>query len=119
LKDPLLESYTLADLLYEFYDRVERRAAEEERLKEEELDSEVAKDQANLDWAEQMEAAELKEKQERDKLKAKAASEEAAPKEDPTKNPENVKWMEEQLRIAKEQFGESFGEDLELDFEKA
>jgi len=111
LKDPLLDSYTLAELLYEFYDRVERRAAEEERLRDDEVHEEEMKDQANLDWAEQMEKQEL---ETTSKLKVKVAEEETAV--DPTKDPENIKWMEEQLRIAKDQFGPSFGEDIEETF---
>jgi hypothetical protein len=111
LKDPLLQEYTLEDLLYEFYDRIERRAAEEERQKQGEIDQEVAKEKADLDWAEKMEQEELAQ------MKAKAAAEEAAKKVDPTKDPENVKWMEEQMRIAKEQFGDTFGEDVELKFD--
>ncbi len=106
LKDPLLESYTLADLLYEFYDRVERRLAEEECSEDEEIHEEVAKDKQNLDWADQMEKAEA------EQLKAKAAAVEQPV--DPTKDPDNIKWMEEQIRLAKEQHGPTFGEDLEL-----
>jgi hypothetical protein len=111
LKDPLLESYTLAELLYEFYDKVERIAAEKERLANEEIQVEVDKEKENLDWAEEMERAEL------EQLKNKAAKQEAAPAVDPTKDPENIKWMEEQMRIAKEQYGETFGEDIEETFE--
>jgi hypothetical protein len=110
LLDPLLQTYTLEQLLYEFYDRVERRLAEEERIKDLEDFVEEAKDQENLDWAEKMEQEDLA------KMKAQAA---AIPEKakDPTKDPENIKWMEEQMRLAKQQLGETFGEDIEENFE--
>ena len=112
LLDPLLQSYTLEQLLYEFYDRVERHAAEEERSKDVEIQQEEDKEKADLDWAEKMEQEELAQ------MKAKAAATESKKVEDPTKDPENVKWMEEQMRIHKEQFGETFGEDIEANFEE-
>ncbi|CAM6003879.1 unnamed protein product [Sphagnum jensenii] len=111
LKDPLLESYTLEELLYEFYDRVERYAAEQERIKDTEIEQEEKKDQADQDWADKMEQEELAQ------MKAKAAQQESVPPSDPTKDPENVKWMEEQIKIHKAQFGETFGEDIEENFE--
>lgn len=113
LKDPLLSEYTLEDLLYEFYDRVERRASEQEREKAEEIKEEADKEKVDLDWAERMEKEEL----EQMKAKAKTTMKKEAPA-DPTKDPENVKWMEEQMRLNKEQFGETFGEDVELSFEE-
>jgi len=112
LKDPLLQTYTLEELLYEFYDKIERRAAEVERAEAEEAMQEDNKEKVNLDWAEQMEREEL------EQLKIKAAAEEAASKQDPTKDPENVKWMEEQMRLAKAQFGETFGEDINEQFDE-
>ena len=112
LLDPLLQTYTLEQLLYEFYDRVERIAAEQERIKDTEIEQEENKEKANLDWAEKMEREELAQ------MKAKAAETDTKKNVDPTKDPENIKWMEEQIRINKEQFGETFGENLELDFEK-
>ena len=110
LKDPLLNEYTLEELLYEFYDRIERRAAEEERKDNTEVKEEEAKEKEALDWAEQQEQEELAQ------LKAKAAAEDAAKKVDPTKDPENIKWMEEQMKLAKAQLGEDFGEDIEESF---
>ena len=112
LLDPLLQSYTLEQLLYEFYDRVERFAAEEERVKQTEIQQEENKEKADLDWAEKMEQEELAQ------MKAKAAGVESKKIEDPTKDPENIKWMEEQMKIHKEQFGETFGEDIEENFEE-
>lgn len=110
LKDPLLDTYTLEELLYEFYDKIERRKAEEERINSEADKIEEAKDKEVLDWAE------LEEKKELEALKAKAATQESKPNQDPTKDPANVAWMEEQLNKAKEVFGESFGEDIVEDF---
>jgi hypothetical protein len=111
LKDPLLQTYTLEELLYEFYDKIERRLAEEERINSEADKIEDSKEQADLDWAEQEEKREL------EALKAKAANQEATPATDPTKDPANVAWMEEQMSKAKELLGEDFGEDIEESFE--
>lgn len=110
LKDPVLLSYSLEELLYEFYDRIERTKAEDERLERESDKIEDNKDQANLDWAEQEEKREL------DALKAEAAQ--ASEVKDPTKDPENVKWMEEQIKNAKSLLGDDFGEDLTLKFDE-
>lgn len=111
LKDPLLLSYTLEELLYEFYDKIERRAAEEERSESDSVKIEEDKEKAVLDWAEQEEKKEL------EALKAQAAHEEAQPTQDPTKDPANIKWMEEQLAAGKKLLGDDFGEDIQEDFE--
>jgi hypothetical protein len=97
--------------VYEFYDKIERRQAEEERTNSEADKIEDDKEKTALSWAE------LEEQKELDALKAKAATEESKVSQDPTKDPKNVEWMEEQIKKAKEQFGESFGEDLEENFE--
>lgn len=106
LKDPLLESYTLEELLYEFYDKMERTAAAEERVTQDADKMEEAKDKEVLDWAEQEEKKELEEMR---KQADKTAT-------DPTKDPENVKWMKDQLEKAKQTYGESFGEDIDEEF---
>lgn len=111
LKDPILLSYTLEELLYEFYDRIERQKAEEERLELEDGKIEEDKERAIHDWAEQEEQKEL------DALKSQAAKSESKPITDPTKDPENVAWMEEQVQKAKEVYGENFGEDIEVNFD--
>lgn len=105
LKDPLLESYTTEELLYEFYDRIERQKAEEERLEQEDVKIEETKDKENEDWAERME---------REEREAELRAEAAQP-QDPTKDPANVAWMEQQLAAGKEAFGDSFGEDIEFE----
>lgn len=112
LKDPLLLSYTLEELLYEFYDRIERQKADEERLEQESDKIEEAKEKETEDWAEKME----REEREAEMRAAAAKSEE--PKSDPTKDPENMKWMEEQIRLGKQLHGETFGEDIEEKFEE-
>lgn len=111
LKDPILESYTLEELLYEFYDKIERRAAAEERTTEEADKMEEAKEKAVLDWAEEEEKKELEE------LRRAGDKRVLDLDKDPTKDPENVKWMKEQLEQAKQEFGDSFGEDIEESFE--
>lgn len=103
-------SYTLEELLYEFYDKIERRKAEEERIHSESDKIEEDKEKAVLDWAE------LEEKKELDALKAKAANQESKPDSDPTKDPANIAWMEEQLAQGKKLLGESFGEDISEEF---
>lgn len=108
LKDPLLDSYTVEELLYEFYDRMERTAAAEERLAKDTDKIEEAKDKAVLDWAEQEEKKELEEMK---NMVAKAAT-------DPSKDPENIKWMKKIIEQAKEEHGDNFGEDIEETFDK-
>lgn len=68
------------------------------------------KEKADLDWAEREEQRELA------ALKAKAAKK-ASPPPDPTKDPANVKWMEEQIAAAKKTHGDTFGEDIDESFE--
>lgn len=110
LKDPLLLSYTLEELLYEMFDRVERTKAYEEQLEQIDVKMEEDKDRADEDWAEKME----REEREADLRNAAKSSE---PKSDPTKDPANVAWMEKQLQEAKALYGESFGEDIEDSFD--
>jgi hypothetical protein len=107
LKDPLLERYTLEELLYEFYDKMERQKASEERVAENTDKIEEAKEKEVLDWAEQEEKKELEEMQ---RMVDKQVT-------DPTKDPENIKWMKDQLEAAKQVFGDDFGEDIDDSFE--
>lgn len=94
LKDPLLQSYTLHELLYEFHDKQQRKLAAEVSFEEEADKIEEAKEQETLDWVEE------EEKKERE------AAAEAKRKQ------EEEKWMLEQL---KKEHGEDFGEDINLD----
>jgi len=104
LKDPLLLSYTTEELLYEFFDRIERVKAQEEQANKANDKIEEDKEKAALDWAQKEELKELKQELKLAKV-------------DPTKDPANIKWMEEQLQKAKTQFGEDFGEDINENFE--
>ena len=110
LKDPVLLSYTLEELIYEFYDKVERNKAELERAHSENDKIEEDKEKAVLDWAEEEEKKEL------DALKSKASTQEKQPTLDPAKDPKNIAWMEEQIQKSKAIFGESFGEDIDEEF---
>jgi hypothetical protein len=112
LKDPILLSYTLEELLYEFYDRIERTKAEEERLEQEDVKIEEDKDKVAEDWAEKME------REEREAELRTQAKESEKPVSDPTKDPANVAWMEQQIQAGKKAFGDSFGEDVEETFEE-
>ena len=105
LKDPLLQEYTFEELLYEFYDRVERQAASEESAKQEDVKIEVEKEKAVLDWAEQEEKREL------EALKASKGDQYKVSIDD-------VAWMEQQIQKDKEAHGDTFGEDLELSFDE-
>ena len=113
LKDPLLENYTIEELLYEFYDRIERLKAEQERLEQEDVKMEEDKDKQAEDWAEKMEREEREAE-----MRSSAAKSEEKPAIDPAKDPENIKWMEEQLQAAKQVYGDTFGEDIEENFEE-
>lgn len=112
LKDPLLLSYTIEELLYEFYDRIERQKAESERLEQEDVKIEEAKDREAEDWAEKMEREEREAEMRAEAAKAQQSE------SDPTKDPANVAWMEEQLRVGKEVHGETFGEDIDEQFDE-
>jgi hypothetical protein len=101
LKDPLLLSYTLEELLFEYHDKDQRRLAELSVSEQEADNIERDRLQTNLDWAEQ---EELREKKAEEEKKTKQAADE--------------KWMQEQLlKEGQEQFGEDFGSDIEEDFE--
>jgi peptidoglycan hydrolase CwlO-like protein len=106
MKDPVLLSYSLEELMYEFQSVKEHKKAQIEQAEQETDKIEEEKEQANEDWVAQLEAEEA------------AAEAEAAAriKADPSKDPANIKWMEEQIALSKEQLGEDFGEDLSLDF---
>jgi len=115
LKDPVLLSYTSEELIYEYYDHIEREKAEQARLEEDDDKIEDSKLQEALDWAE------AEEKKDIENLRLKAEKERATKEieeefEDPMADPSNREWVEEQLRKAKETHGEDFGEDLNLDF---
>jgi hypothetical protein len=109
LKDPILLSYTLEELLYEFYDKSERIKAQEEQANQENDKIEESKEKEALDWAEKMEREEMEAE-----MRKEAESQQA---ENPALHPENVAWMEEQLEKGRELYGESFGQDIDETFE--
>lgn len=111
LKDPILQSYTTEELLYEYYNRVERANAEVDAVEEESDKIEDKKLQENLDWAELEEKAELERL-----LAAEAKAKEVEPVVDPMEDEANREWVEKQIEEAKEVHGESFGEDIDMDF---
>lgn len=116
LKDPLLLSYTTEELLYEFYDKIERQKAAEESSEQEADKIEEAKEKQALDWAELEEKKELEELARKQATKNESSAEEPAP--DPTKDENNIKWMKEQLEHHKKIFGDDFGEDLNLSLDE-
>ncbi len=109
IKDPLLESYTFEELLYEFFDKSERQKASEENVVKETDKMEDAKEKEVLDWAEEEEKKELEE--------MKRAAEKMKSSQNPTLDPKNIKWMDEQMKKYKAEHGDSFGEDIDESFE--
>jgi hypothetical protein len=94
LKDPLLESYTVYELLYEYRNKVERVKAAELNIEQEADKIEDAAVEETLDWVEE---EERKEKEIALQLQKE--------KDD--------QWMIDQL---KKDNGETFGEDIDLNF---
>lgn len=87
--------------MYEFYDKISRKVAEDERAEQETDKIEDKKTDETLKWIEEEERKE----QELNASKSKDAQEESSAEED--------KWMLEQL---KKQHGDDFGEDVDLKF---
>jgi len=103
LKDPLLATYSLEELAYEYYAHIAFAQVEQERIQEESDKIEEAKLEEDEAWADEMEA-----------------EEEAAAKQSVSssaEHPNNIAWMEEEIRKSKELFGEDFGDDLNISFE--
>lgn len=95
--------------MYEFWDRIEREKAATESAEQEGDKIEEAKEKEVLDWAEREEQKELEE------LAKKGADQHKA---DPTKDPENIKWMQDQLEAQKKIFGDDFGEDVNFSLDE-
>ena len=85
LKDPLLLSYTLEELLYEFYDKIERGRIEIEYMTDDTSDIDAAAVDEDIQWAEK----------------------------EAEKDRERMK--EEELKRQKAEHGEGFGEDIVAD----
>lgn len=94
LKDPLLDSYTLYELLYEYKDKIERVRAQDIIIEQEADKIEDAKTDDVLAWAE-----------EEERLEREAAEKAQREKDE--------KWMLEQLKKEK---GDDFGEDIDVSF---
>lgn len=111
LKDPLLQTYSIEELLYEFFDRAEREKAAAESTEQQNDKIEQAKEQEALDWAEQEEKRELEE----------LAKQEGGVKLSPPSQEEiaaNKKWMAEQLAEQKKLLGEDFGENVDFSMDE-
>ena len=104
LKDPILLSYSFEELLYEFFDHQEREAYAEEMRDKESDKIEDEKMDAALQWADEEES------KENSGLDPRATS------STPKVTPDDIAWMEEQMRQDKAQYGESFGEDIVEEF---
>lgn len=115
MKDPLLLSYTFEELLYEYYDHIERNKAREE-LQEAEADRiEEEKAAAAEDWADAMEREEEEQRRRMAEIKAAKEKEQKEPY-DPTTDPDNVEWMNKIIEEEREKRGDDFGDDVELKF---
>jgi len=113
LKDPILQTYTLEELIYEYNEYNERKASIEISLEQEADKIEEAKEQKAHDWADEMEKEDILIEAAKAKAKAdKAVKEQSDPREDP----KNLEWMEKEIQKAKEKHGDDFGEDIKMDF---
>jgi len=122
LKDPLLNQYSIEELAYEYFLVGELAAYKQERIDEENDRIEEAKIKIDTDWADEMEAEDLAREEAKEaaaKAKAKKEADAKAKEEayDPLKDPEQIKWMEEEIEKSKTVFGEDFGEDVSVKFE--
>jgi hypothetical protein len=105
LKDPILASYTVEELAYEYFDHKERDAYAAEKQDEEADKIEETKLEEADKWAEEEE----KKDAELEAAKVPSADESVAP-------PEDEAWMREQLNRDKELHGETFGSDIAEEF---
>jgi len=102
MKDPLLLSYTMEELLVEYFTHLEQAKAVDRYAQEEHDKIEDGKYDEALDWAEQEEKKEMEELARRkEQEKQKKADDE---------------WMAEQVAKDKEQFGDDFGDDASIKF---
>ena len=94
----MLQGYSIYELFYEYHNREERALASDEHVELITDKIEEEEEQETLDWIEEEERKEL----EADEIAAAKAAQKA---ED--------RWMLKQL---KEEHGEDFGDDVDLDF---
>jgi len=104
LKDPILQQYTLNELLYEFhlrnYDNVSKDFAVE---KEADIIENERLEEA-LSWAEE------EERKEREQAAATIKEE----PEEPEESLAEQEWMQKEIDKAKQELGDDFGEDFSL-----
>ena len=121
LKDPILQTYTIEELMYEYHTNKERKAAQSTVIEGDADKIEEAKEKADQEWADKMEQEEAREMAAKraaaEKKKAEAEKKKAAEQQDPREDPENVEWMEQQIEKAKKEMGPEFGKDLKVSFE--
>lgn len=103
LKDPLLSTYSLEDLLYEFFIRSERKKSEEEKDQAEADRIEEDLQQEDIDWA--ME----EERKDAEAMEASMAAKKAKEIDE--------KWMQDQIDSEKAKSeDEDFGDDIDMKF---
>ena len=103
LKHPMLQEYTLEELAWEYFNRIERDTYEKEQIEEESDKIEIAKEKEAEDWADQMEKEEVA------KVKNPAPTPVTIPNDDQA-------WMQDLLEQEKKVHGETFGEDIVEEF---
>lgn len=109
LKDPVLQSYSLEELMYEYYIHMERNRFEQEQLQAESDRIEEEKMKADEDWADEMERMEAEEHI------ARAEAQKKKQEQDMIEDPEHQEWMQKQIEEGQTLF-DDFGQDLSLDF---
>ena len=102
LKDPLLQEYTIYELFYEYHDKKERALAIEEDFEYITDKIEASEEKETLDWVEE------EERKEREEAEATALAIEEEKEAD-------EQWM---LQKLKDEHGDDFGDDLNLDFDR-
>ena len=105
LKDPLLNEYTIEELYYEYRLHSEFNKAAEEKEAEESDKIEEQKQDDAMAWAEAEEARELAEQ-----------ANSGGNDKNVTITGEDKEWMSKQIELAKEVYGDSFGEDITEEF---
>ena len=98
MKDPVLLSYSVEELMYEYMSLSAFETAKEDKIEQDHDKIEQENWDAAEAWADEMEAE--------DSGKPKEFSE------------EDKTWMDEQIRLDREEFGDDFGNDVNLNFDE-
>ena len=110
----MLQSYTLEELAYEYFDKHEREEYAKQQEEEIVQHQEEEKHDEALKWAEE------EEEKERNTANMESPETEVkSPISPPLATqltPEDIKWMQDQLAEDKKHFGNSFGEDIIEEF---